>query len=418
MKKLLSICLSLLLLCGCMQNQSSAEKIDPLLGQAAYTFDKEIVVITFNGLGKTVSVPEDELDEYVEWLNSLTLSAVVGKEGDPVTPGTNGVVAQVTYADGSTEEIFWGLLTRDGKQYQISYDALPESYFAMFNEPAEEKTESTIVVTEQAKDEVVVCDAPAYEFIEGIVTEMLYMENGMEYSISPEDWYEISQWLENHAVGEVQESPSASGERVTITFADGTTRDFDLHSTNINGTYYGLVRPGPKPEALKNPENGTSLSYQKPYQQAAEAVQQFVLARDVNLDKEVDLSTWVEEDARRLMETKIELRRWSHSQSTEETNQRLTIYPCMMDQWREGDGITLYIQVVRSWNYAGLDTDSGSSEIMEVTVDKASGKVISCYDYGDKGLFGEFDIHYQMALEYGDDLEQVLKEFEKQYKGE
>jgi len=420
MKKIIALCLSFLLLCAC--NQTEQEEKDPLLGQPAYVMEQEIVDMAFQGLGKLVSVPHEELDEYVIWLKSLTFSEVIGKEGDPVPPGTNGVAVHLTYADENTEEVFFGVQTHNGKQYKISHGDMPESYFALFEEPKEEQKESAVVMApvEPSEDrQPPVCDIPAFEPVEGILSEMLYLENGIEYAISPEYWYEVSTWLENHAVAEVQDKPSASGERVKITFIDGTVRDFDLHSTMIDSVSYGLMRPGPKPEALKNPENGVSLFYKQPYEQAAKAVQQYVLARDVNLDQAVDLSQWVEEDARRLMETKIELCRWSHEQAAvKEENQRLTIYPCMLDKWREGDGITVYVQVVRSWNYIGHDMDSGSSEVMEVTVDKASGKVISCYGYGDKGCFGDFDIRYQMALEYGDDLEQLLSEFKQQYKGE
>ncbi len=264
-----------------------------------------------------------------------------------------------------------------------------------------------------------ICDIPAFEPVEGIINAMYYIKNGVDYAISPEYWYEVSTWLEGNAIGEVQEKLPHAGERVQIDFLDGTVKGFNLQTVVVDGVSYGLVRPGPKPEALKNPENGVSLSYRQPYEQAAKAVQQYVLARDVNLDEAVDLSQWVEEDARHFMETKIELCRWSHEQAAvKEENQRLTIYPCMLDKWREGGGITVYVQVVRSWNYIGHDMDSGSSEVMEVTIDKTSGKIISCYDYGDKGLFGEFDVRYQMALENGENLEQLLSEFKQQYKGQ
>ena len=115
-------CLLLGLLCACGAR-----------GEAVFDEDREIVTVTrhsiINQEGDTV-VPEEYLDEVVQWLRQFRVGKRVGRT---LVPGTGSVSVTVVYADGECVTVSIGLVVIDGVRYKIEAPDAPECWVNGFS---------------------------------------------------------------------------------------------------------------------------------------------------------------------------------------------------------------------------------------------------------------------------------------------
>ena len=131
MKKLLSLLLSvIMLLCFTACNENTAKTYDTLFDEYPSVFVTEnITSITFYayyGNGKGSKVPEEHMDEIINWLDSFTINREATDED--VLPGTNTYYVKIEYSDGTVIKEGLDIISIDGTRYLLKKEKYPNCF--------------------------------------------------------------------------------------------------------------------------------------------------------------------------------------------------------------------------------------------------------------------------------------------------
>ena len=131
MKKLLSLLLSIImLLCFTACNENTAKTYDTLFDEYPSVFVTEnITSITFYayyGNGKGSKVPEEHMDEIINWLDSFTINREATDED--VLPGTNTYYVKIEYSDGTIIKEGLDIISIDGTRYLLKKEKYPNCF--------------------------------------------------------------------------------------------------------------------------------------------------------------------------------------------------------------------------------------------------------------------------------------------------
>ena len=74
-----------------------------------------------------IQVPDEYIEEIKTWLSSFRLDEKVKDKQLP--PGSNSVLVEIVYSDGTTVKNGLSTFTVDGTLYYLSHDDAPECYF-------------------------------------------------------------------------------------------------------------------------------------------------------------------------------------------------------------------------------------------------------------------------------------------------
>ena len=131
MKKLLSLLLSIImLLCFTACNENTAKTYDTLFDEYPSVFVTEnITSITFYayyGNGKGSKVPEEHMDEIINWLDSFTIDREATDED--VLDGTNTRYVKIEYSDGTIIKEGLDIVIIDGTRYLLEKEPYPSCF--------------------------------------------------------------------------------------------------------------------------------------------------------------------------------------------------------------------------------------------------------------------------------------------------
>ena len=140
MKKLLSLFLSIImLLCFTACNENATNKTSHTKNSKTYDtlFDtypsvfvtENITSITFYayyGGGKGSKVPEDHMDEIINWLDSFTINREA--TDDDVLDGTNTYYVEIEYSDGTIIKEGLDVITIDRTRYLLKKEPYPSCF--------------------------------------------------------------------------------------------------------------------------------------------------------------------------------------------------------------------------------------------------------------------------------------------------
>ncbi len=131
MKKLLSLLLSIIMsLCFTACNENTAKTYDMLFDEYPSVFVTEnITSITFYayyGNGKGSKVPEEHMDEIINWLDSFTINREATDED--VLPGTNTYYVKIEYSDGTIIKEGLDIVIIDGTRYLLEKEKYPNCF--------------------------------------------------------------------------------------------------------------------------------------------------------------------------------------------------------------------------------------------------------------------------------------------------
>lgn len=136
---IISMCIALLLsFAACnkddiQQNNSETqqkENTTPTTNTISVFKTENVTRITFYayyGSGKGSVVPDEYLDEIINWLDSFEIDAD-RRVPEVIPPGTNTIHVEIEYSDGTIVKQGMNTTEINGDAYYISGDASPECY--------------------------------------------------------------------------------------------------------------------------------------------------------------------------------------------------------------------------------------------------------------------------------------------------
>lgn len=89
----------------------------------------KITIYSYGGIGTGCAVPEENMEEFVTWLDTFKVGSRLYTNDIP--PESNVIHAEIEYADGTVIKHSLGIIEIDGFAYYLEYDTPPSLLYEL-----------------------------------------------------------------------------------------------------------------------------------------------------------------------------------------------------------------------------------------------------------------------------------------------